>query len=77
MHRLFFILCRFVVTYLEVDNYQNNHECSEEIRQVWGILAQHRLIEGLPFILLGQHEVEKSDNSTFKFSSLLSSDCDW
>jgi len=62
---------------LEVDNDENDNYSSNQVQKIWSVLPVEGLLQTIDFIWLGKHEVEESNDSTFEFSSLVSSDSNW
>ena len=62
---------------LEVDNNENHNYCCDQVEKIWCILPIECLLQAIQFVWFCEHEMEKSNDSTFEFSSLVSSDCHW
>ena len=65
------------LTYLEIDDNEGNNDGSEQVAKIWSILSVNSLLKTIELVWLGQKEMEKSNNSTFEFSSLVSSNSNW
>jgi len=61
---------------LEVDDDQSDNDSSEQVAKVWSILSVDCLLETSDWVL-SQHKVEQGDDTSLKFSSLVSSNGDW
>ena len=64
-------------TYLEINDNECHDNCSEQVAEVWSVLPINSLLNTIELVRLGQKEVEKSDDGTLEFSSLVSSNGDW
>jgi len=62
---------------LEVDDNENDNYCGDQVEKIWSVLPIERLLQAIQFIWFSEHEMEKSNDSTFEFSSLVSSDGNW
>ena len=62
------------VTYLEVDNYKEYNDSSQQAGNVGGILTVEGVLQGEDLVGFGQERVEEGDHSTFEFSVLLGLD---
>ena len=62
---------------LEVDDYKDDNNGGEEIAEIWCVLSVEGLLHAINLVWFGEHEVEESNNCTFEFSSLVSSNGDW
>jgi len=62
---------------LEVNDNKDDNDSGDEVHKVWRVLSVEGLLDTVQSAWLGQGEVEKSNNSTLEFSSLISSDGDW
>ena len=65
-----------IMTYLEVDDDQDDDDGGYQVRNVRRILPIEGLLDGVELVLLGQEEVEKCDDGTFELSTLLRADGD-
>lgn len=66
-----------ILTYLEVDDDHSNDHSSDQVEKVWSVLSVECLLESVELVWLGQKEMEKCNNGTLKFSSLIGSNGDW
>jgi hypothetical protein len=62
---------------LEIDDDQSDNHGREQVAKVWGILSINSLLKSVKLVWLGQQEVEESDDASFEFGSLISSNGDW
>lgn len=62
---------------LEVDDNEDDNDGGDEIHKVWCVLSIEGLLNTVESAWLGQSEVEESNDGTFEFSSLISSNGDW
>jgi hypothetical protein len=62
---------------LEVNDDQSNDDGGDQVAEVWSILSVEGLLESVELVWLGQEEVEKSDDASLEFSSLISSNGNW
>jgi hypothetical protein len=62
---------------LEVDNDEDDDDGGNQVEKIWSILSVEGLLQSVKLVWLGKHEVEKSDDGTLEFGSLVSSDGDW
>jgi len=62
---------------LEINDNECHNNCSEKVAKIWCVLSINCLLDTIELIWLGQQEVEKSDDATLEFSSLISSNGDW
>ena len=65
-----------IKTYLEVDDDKDDNDCGYQVGDVWCVLPIECLLDGVKLVLLGQEEVEKGDDGSFEFSTLLCADGD-
>ena len=66
----------FDITYLEVDNDQNDDNCGDQVGDIWRVLTVESLLQRVDLVLLGAQEVEESDDGSFELSTLLCADSD-
>jgi len=59
---------------LEVDNYKEYNDSSQQAGNVGGILTVEGVLQGEDLVGFGQERVEEGDYSTFEFSVLLGLD---
>lgn len=59
---------------LEVDNNDENEDCSEEVGNVREVLPVECLLESTDLVVTGEQEVEKGDDGSLKLSSTASVD---
>ena len=64
------------MTYLEVDDDQDDDDSGYQVGDVRSVLPIEGLLDGVQLVLLGQEEVEKGDDGSFEFSTLLRADGD-
>lgn len=62
---------------LEIDDDEHHNDSGEQVHQVWCTLPVKRLLQGKNLVWLGQKEVEKGNNASLEFSSLVSSNGNW
>ena len=65
-----------IMTYLEVDDDQDDDDGGYQVGNVRRILPIEGLLDGVKLVLLGQEEVEKGDDGSFELSTLLRADGD-
>ena len=65
-----------IMTYLEVDDDQDDNDGGYQVGNVRRILPIEGLLDGVKLVLLGQEEVEKCDDGSFELSTLLCADGD-
>ena len=65
------------VTYLEIDDDESHDYCGEQIAEIWSVLPINSLLDTIKLVRLGQEEVEKSDDGSLEFGSLISSNGNW
>ena len=65
-----------IMTYLEVNDDQDDNDCSYQVGDVRRVLPIECLLDSVKLIRLGQKEVEKRDDGSFEFSTLLCADGD-
>ena len=66
-----------IMTYLEVNDDQDDNDCGYQVGDVRRVLPIECLLDSVKLIRLGQEEVEKCDDGSFKFGTLLCADGDW
>jgi hypothetical protein len=62
---------------LEVDDDEHNNDGGNKVAKIWGVLPIEGLLQSIELIWLCQQEVEGGNNSSLKFSSLISSNGNW
>ena len=65
-----------IMTYLEVNDDQDDDDCRYQVGDVWRVLPIECLLDSVKLIRLGQEEVEKRDDCSFEFGTLLCADGD-
>lgn len=59
---------------LEVDDNEGHDNGSQQVGNVGRVLSPEGLLKGVKLVLLGEQEMEQSNDSAFKLSTLLSTD---
>lgn len=62
---------------MEVNDDKGDNDGGNKVAEVWSILSVEGLLETVELVWLGEQEVEESNNATFEFSTLVSSNGDW
>ena len=64
------------MTYLEVDDDEDDEHSCEQVGDIGRVLPVEGLLQGEELVRLRQQEVEKCDNGTLEFGTLLRTDRD-
>ena len=64
------------MTYLEVDYDEDYDNGGDQVADIGRVLTVESLLDSVELVLFGEQEVEKGDDSSFKLSTLFSSNCD-
>ena len=64
-----------IMTYLEVNDDQDDDDGGYQVGDVRRVLPIECLLDSVKLILLSQEEVEKRDDCSFEFSTLLCANC--
>lgn len=62
---------------LEVNDHEHDEKSRQQVVQVWCTLSHESLIDGHRWVLLGDEEVEKGNNSALELGTLVRADRDW
>jgi len=62
---------------LEVNDNENDNDCGDKVHKVGSVLPVEGLLESVEHCWLGHSKVEKSNNSSLEFGTLICSDGDW
>ena len=58
---------------LEIDDNKHDNHGSNQVAKIWSVLSVESLLKPIKLVRFGEHEVEKSNDGSLKFSSLVSS----
>lgn len=64
------------LTYLEIDDDEDDEDCGEQIAYIRRVLPIESLLQGVELVRLGQQEVEESNDGALELSALLRADGD-
>lgn len=63
--------------YLEIDDDKDNHDGGNEVGEVGCIASVKSLLKSNQLIVLGDQEMEESNNCTFEFISCFTLNFEW